>query len=836
MANEKTREILINFKTNAADVKTQLEDVIMTLDKSSEEYQEAVEQLNNYNAALDQVNASLLNTNASQEELDKTLNTANDQWSKSDKIVKTHQRNLSANSKATKDQTVATKSLTSSVTENGGAMAILSSVTGGWAMVVKDGIEAMGLFNGEINLGSIAQRAYAAVVGTSTGALKAFRIALAATGIGLAVVAIGALVANWDKLKEAISGSTKELDDYNASFNKAQSATKLQNDELDKQVKYLSEIVKNNKLAESTRKGALAQLNSILGITEDTQKVNLKDVEILDAKLGGYKRLAEAQTNTNNLERVYNEQKDKQVELLAKQEAAQKKVNALAVNQKGYGIFGDYNAAKSELDDINQSIAEGEVILNNARANYNQSLQNTITNNALVTDSIDASKKAEDARTKAAEARKKAIEDAAAKEKERLENEKKLLIEIEGLRRKYNVLLTDNAQDKLRIDLENRRLGILDEQNIKQKELDATIAKGSEKYKTAQKTMDDYYNAELQKIEELENSLFESASAFASIQENNAKLLESGTLKDLEKIKDSVADFIADIKNPEIKNAFSEMFEAKDIDKRINELKQIEQILSRTQAQLKPLEDGIEPTTSIAGRNKMIQDNRDFNNTIYTDNENAALKELELLNASEAEKQRIRDYYNKLREDNNDAANKQIELSNRDHYAINTEIAQIYSQNTMALVDSALEFASEGDKERIKSSAKYKDRMIGLTIIDTLAGATAAFMSAQSSYPAPYGTIIGAGLAAGVLATGMANVKKIKSVKMEGSSGGGGDTSTAMAQPNVEFVSSGENQISNSVAKSMNNMGNTPLKTYVVASDVTTAQQLQNNKIESNSI
>lgn len=48
------------------------------------------------------------------------------------------------------------------------------------------------------------QSAYAVVVGTSTGALKLFRIALAATGIGLAIVGIAALVENWDKLTAAV--------------------------------------------------------------------------------------------------------------------------------------------------------------------------------------------------------------------------------------------------------------------------------------------------------------------------------------------------------------------------------------------------------------------------------------------------------------------------------------------------------------------------------------------------------------------------------------------------------------------------------------------------------
>lgn len=51
---------------------------------------------------------------------------------------------------------------------------------------------------------SAAQAAYAAIVGTSTGAMKAFRIALISTGIGAIVVAIGMLIANFEKLKDVV--------------------------------------------------------------------------------------------------------------------------------------------------------------------------------------------------------------------------------------------------------------------------------------------------------------------------------------------------------------------------------------------------------------------------------------------------------------------------------------------------------------------------------------------------------------------------------------------------------------------------------------------------------
>ena len=61
---------------------------------------------------------------------------------------------------------------------------------------------------------SKATALYALVVGESTGALKFFRLALAATGIGLAIIGIVALYQNWDKLKEAIIGTNQTLETY----------------------------------------------------------------------------------------------------------------------------------------------------------------------------------------------------------------------------------------------------------------------------------------------------------------------------------------------------------------------------------------------------------------------------------------------------------------------------------------------------------------------------------------------------------------------------------------------------------------------------------------------
>lgn len=71
----------------------------------------------------------------------------------------------------------------------------------------------------------VAQRAYALVVGESTGAMKGFRIALASTGIGALILAIGLLVANFKEIKSALGlGVNPELEKYAVASRKASQA------------------------------------------------------------------------------------------------------------------------------------------------------------------------------------------------------------------------------------------------------------------------------------------------------------------------------------------------------------------------------------------------------------------------------------------------------------------------------------------------------------------------------------------------------------------------------------------------------------------------------------
>lgn len=77
-----------------------------------------------------------------------------------------------------------------------------------------------------IKFAAVQQGIYNTVVGTSTGLMKAFRIALAATGVGLLVLAIGALVTNWDKLTESVKNSTGWIGKIGNAFTKLDSIAK----------------------------------------------------------------------------------------------------------------------------------------------------------------------------------------------------------------------------------------------------------------------------------------------------------------------------------------------------------------------------------------------------------------------------------------------------------------------------------------------------------------------------------------------------------------------------------------------------------------------------------
>lgn len=135
-----------------------------------------------------------------------------------------------------------------------------------------------------------------------------------------------------------------------------------------------------------------------------------------------------------------------------------------------------------------------------------------------------------------------------------------------------------------------------------------------------------------------------------------------------------------------------------------------------------------------------------------------------------------------------------------------------------------------------ENSKAGKAFAIAQALTNTYLGVTEV-LDNETTLPEPFGTIQKVSSIAGVLATGFAAVKSIKSVKPNG--GGGGTPSlpsgggSAPTPPAFNIVgASGETQLADAIGSQTQR----PARAYVVSNDVTTAQELDRNIIEGASI
>lgn len=146
------------------------------------------------------------------------------------------------------------------------------------------------------NLQSVSTAAYTAVVGASTGALEAFKVALASTGIGLAVIAIGFLVEKYIQLRQASNAAAEKqklFSDINkeASKSASEQIAKLDllkvklNDTSIKEQDRLLAIKEYNTTADEKNTIDLKQIDNLTLINQklDDQKDKLLQVAVATA-------------------------------------------------------------------------------------------------------------------------------------------------------------------------------------------------------------------------------------------------------------------------------------------------------------------------------------------------------------------------------------------------------------------------------------------------------------------------------------------------------------------------------------------------------------------------
>ena len=207
---------------------------------------------------------------------------------------------------------------------------------------------------------TVATAAYATVTGTTTGVLKAFRIALASTGIGLLVVGIGLLVANFDKLlgvfKPVIDGFKSigdaiGLTDFAAEerFEAEQKRHQQTIANAEKELKQIDKLIAKEKERQS-------QLESLYDTRVRLAKGNSKQIDKIESD-----RLESRKKSIDEEERLFIEQqKSIRDKLQATLDSQQSKINKanrkrIKVSQRALDIQAQ---GEERLAELNRQIRE----------------------------------------------------------------------------------------------------------------------------------------------------------------------------------------------------------------------------------------------------------------------------------------------------------------------------------------------------------------------------------------------------------------------------------------------------------------------------------------------
>lgn len=165
---------------------------------------------------------------------------------------------------------------------------------------------------------------------------------------------------------------------------------------------------------------------------------------------------------------------------------------------------------------------------------------------------------------------------------------------------------------------------------------------------------------------------------------------------------------------------------------------------------------------------------------------------------------------------------------------------KLSDEETAYRVDSARKIGDSLDKLSAiagKNTAVGKGLAIASATINTYAGVTEA-LAAKSTLPSPFDVVAKVANVATILASGFQAVKSIVAVKVPGGAGGGGgggapSSAPSIGAPAVNVVGTSPTQV---LSQQISNQQQQPVRAYVVANDVTTAQALDRNIISSSSI
>ena len=266
-----------------------------------------------------------------------------------------------------------------------------------------------------------SQKMYTMAVGTSTGAMKAFRLALMSTGIGALVVALGMLIGNFDKVVEVVKKVVGWLSDFGKAVGKLFGGIFKSNKDL---VDSNAKVEKSEKQLAREHKKALRERERANKKAYKAMQDDIKDyVEALKENEREYKKTL-IQLDIENANEI--ERNNAQIDLLTAN--LEKSYEKLAYLQM---TFTDKNGKF-----ISSQAETAYKLLEQQVKNWNNEVETLKNRNS----DIEAENKKQEAAEEAAAQRR---EDRRKREQERLQ---KLADEYEDFTDKINEILAESNE------------------------------------------------------------------------------------------------------------------------------------------------------------------------------------------------------------------------------------------------------------------------------------------------------------------------------------------------------------------------------------------------------
>lgn len=147
------------------------------------------------------------------------------------------------------------------------------------------------------------------------------------------------------------------------------------------------------------------------------------------------------------------------------------------------------------------------------------------------------------------------------------------------------------------------------------------------------------------------------------------------------------------------------------------------------------------------------------------------------------------------------------------------------ARGTSSILSSIADMYEEDAENSEEAAKKVKALRIASATIETISGAIGAYMQATSTIPPPAGQIVGAVQAAAVIATGLAQIQKIRNTEIDKDSDTGGSISASVDAPALTpQVNEVRNITSASEEDRLNRMASDQ-RVYILSSDIEASQR-----------